>query len=433
MNMTLLQEKLKIYSGWKAWPFRLRFWVSLGKYIFQRKKYPLFSINPGNGGYLEILKIKRSIRQKKVIKFNDRYYLSLRFPHWPSKPFDHMVANGGFNYSRAGTQRRPQIDYVIIAITRKCKYKCKHCYERFNLAEEDSIPIKRWKEVIAEIQRIGVSVINLSGGEPMLRYEGLLELINTGDKNRSDFHLHTSGHNVTPSKAVELKNIGLTAAAVGLDDVNPERQDLLRGYMGSYKEATQALINFHQANVFTYTNMCVTKDLIQSGDLWSYFELVKKLKVGGIQLLEPRPCGGYFFNKSEYLLSEDERKTVTRFFLSGNQEKRYKDYPQIFYVSYAEAPERMGCMMGGLSQFYIDSQGNVEPCVFLPVSFGNIMKEDFSTIYKRMRKAVPFALHKECPSLFLAETIRSKKNEGINLPIPFTEIERDWKQMYDLT
>jgi MoaA/NifB/PqqE/SkfB family radical SAM enzyme len=429
----LSKQKLKIYSGWNAWPFRLKFWISLGKYVFQRKKYPLFSLNPIQGGYLKTLKIKRSLKQKKVIKFNDHYYLSLRAPHWPSKPFDNMIANGGLNFSCAGTQRKPQIDYVILAITRKCNYNCKHCYEHFNLAKEETVSIKRWREVISEIQQIGVSIINLSGGEPMLRYEGLLDLLSKGNKDRSDFHLHTSGHNVTLDKALELKNAGLMAAAVGLDDVDPERQDSLRGYMGSYSEATQALRNFHQADVFTYTNICVTKDLIHSGELWDYFELVKELKGGGIQMLEPRPCGGYFSEASRYLLSEDERQMVTRFFLKGNQEKRYKDYPQIFYISYAEAPERMGCMMGGLSQLYIDSKGNVEPCVFLPVSFGNIMEESFSDIYRKMKKAVPFPLHKECPSLFLSETLKKKRKAGKSLPIPYEDIEKEWDEMYDMT
>jgi len=405
--------------------------MSFGKYILWRKKYPLFFLNPSKSGYLKTLKIKRNIKLQKITKFNDRYYFSLRFPHWPSKPFDYMIANGGFNVAAAGSQWKPQIDYVILAITRKCNYDCKHCYEHFNLAEGDSVPIERWKEVIAEIQRIGVSVINLSGGEPMLRYGGLIELLQTGDKDRSDFHLHTSGHNVTPERAVELRNVGLNAVAVGLDDVNPERHDSLRGYIGSYEEATQALKYFYEAEVFTYTNMCVTKDLLHSGDLWNYFELVKGLNVGAIQLLEPRPCGGYFSEEPDNLISEDERKIVTRFFTKGNLEKRFKDYPQIFYISYIEAPERLGCMMGGLSHFYIDSLGNVEPCVFLPISFGNIMEEDFLDIYKRMRKAIPRPLHKQCPSIYLAENIKAKKNAGMDQPIPYRELEKEWHQMFD--
>jgi MoaA/NifB/PqqE/SkfB family radical SAM enzyme len=432
MKKIMPKQKLKISSGWRTFLIRLKFWISLGKYTLRRNQYPLFSLSPLKGGYFKTLKIRRDIKLKKIIEFNNHCYFTLRLPHWPSKPFDYMVANGGLNFAAAGSRLKPQIDYVILAITRKCNYHCKHCYEHFNIAENDSVPIERWKDVIMEIQNIGASIINLSGGEPMLRYEGLLELLQTADKNRSDFHLHTSGHNVTPEKASELRNAGLNAAAIGLDDVNPERQDSLRGYRGSHEEATRALRYFHEADVFTYTNMCVTKDLIHSGDLWNYFELVKSLNVGAIQLLEPRPCGGYFSEEPDHLISEDERKIVTQFFTKGNREKKFKDYPQIFYISYVEAPERMGCMMGGLSHFHIDSLGNVEPCVFLPVSFGNIMEEDFLDIYKRMRKVIPHPLHRQCPSVYLSESLKAKKNGGIDLPIPYKELEEEWERMFGM-
>jgi len=36
----------------------------------------------------------------------------------------------------------------------------------------------------------------------------------------------------------------------------------------------------------------------------------------------------------------------------------------------------------------IDSKGNVNPCVFLPVTFGNIMEEYFRSIYRRMRERI---------------------------------------------
>jgi MoaA/NifB/PqqE/SkfB family radical SAM enzyme len=92
----------------------------------------------------------------------------------------------------------------------------------------------------------------------------------------------------------------------------------------------------------------------------------------------------------------------------------------------------MGCMMGGLSHLYIDSLGNVEPCVFVPVAFGNILKEDFSEIYARMRAVVPYPLRAPCPSLTLTEIFRSKKREGIQLPIPYLMIPKEWEKLYRL-
>ena len=38
---------------------------------------------------------------------------------------------------------------------------------------------------------------------------------------------------------------------------------------------------------------------------------------------------------------------------------------------------------------YIDAGGNVSPCVFLPVSFGNIMRRSVREIYADMKRRFP--------------------------------------------
>jgi len=47
-----------------------------------------------------------------------------------------------------------------------------------------------------------------------------------------------------------------------------------------------------------------------------------------------------------------------------------------------------------------------------------------------MRKAIPGPLHKQCPSIHLAGKIRAKKNQGVELPLRYEEIENEWHQMF---
>jgi len=235
---------------------------------------------------------------------------------------------------------------------------------------------------------------------------------------------------VTLERALELKRAGLIAAAVGLDDVDPARHDELRGYPGSHDEAVRALRIFREAGIFTYVNVCATQRMVRSGDLSRYAELVKDLGVGFIQLLEPRPCGGYLNAPPGVLLTEDDRRQLLHFFRQMNTDRGYRDYPVVHYVAFAESPAQRGCMMGGLSHLCIDSRGNVNPCVFLPVTFGNIMEEDFETIYRRMRVAIPHPLHKECPSLQLQATLRHKMETESVMPVPHGMIETEWQEMF---
>jgi MoaA/NifB/PqqE/SkfB family radical SAM enzyme len=406
----------------------VRFRLSLLKYFFQRKKYPLFFLSTSRGGVLKTNVMQKKLKMCKFTRFNSHNYFSLTVPHWPSKPFDNMVASGGMNITAAGTPFKKQIDTVIVGITRRCNYKCVHCYEHYNLSDADSVPLEKWKRAVQELQKAGVSIITLSGGEPMMRYEDLLELIKTADHTLSDFHVHTSGYGVTQEKALELKLAGLHAAGVGLDDVNPSRNDLFRGYKGAYDQAINAIKYFQAAGIFTYVNFCPSKVLIRSGDIHSYMELLKNLNVGFVRWLEPKPCGGYSNESSDDLLSPEDREILKNLYIDLNTGVDYRDYPPVSYEAFSEAPENMGCMMAGNSLLYIDSLGNVEPCVFLPVTFGNIMNEDLSFILGRMKKAVPKPLHVTCPSVQLSQKIRNKNEGGIKLPIPYEQLKEEFSE-----
>lgn len=264
----------------------------------------------------------------------------------------------------------------------------------------------------------------------MLRFDDLLSLLESGDKDMSDFHLHSSGHGVTPEKARQVRKAGLQAAGVGVDDFRSECHDAIRGYPGAFQEALRAIKSFQDAGVFTYINMCLTKNLVRSGTLWKYLEFVKSLEVGIIRVLEPKPCGGYFQASPEDLFSEVDRKAVTDFFLAVSGQHRYRSYPLISYESYFEAPQRMGCGMAGYSHFYINSLGNVQPCVFVPVSFGNIMEEDFLTTFKRMKRKIPSPLHVPCPAVSLAAYFKSKNTQALGAPLSYQVIEKECPQAW---
>jgi len=184
------------------------------------------------------------------------------------------------------------------------------------------------------------------------------------------------------------------------------------------------------AGVFTCTNLCVTREPVRSGDLWRSFHFVKGLNVGLIETLEPRPCGEFASRGNDTRLTRDDRNTVMDFSLRGNTSGKFKDHPLICHVAFTEAPEQADCMMGGLSHLAIDSKGNVNPRVFLPVTFGNILTEDFAAIYVRIRRAIPQALHTECPSLAPAETPLQKGGGPDGFPIPHSSIKKEWERMF---
>lgn len=427
---TAVSNDVKVLVGTRLRAFRLIVAMRSLKYLLLKKQFPLFRLGIIGDGALKTYRLMKNIGLRKVVQIGDRYFSALTVPHYPSPAYDTMVAHGGFNAASAGTSLNRQISTAILAITGTCNLHCRHCYERFNITTREVVPLARWKEAVHYLQKRGTSVIVLSGGEPMLRMDRLLRLLQSGNKKLSDFHMHTSGQGVTREKALRLRNAGLTGVAVGLDDVDEQRHDALRGSAGSFRDAVNALKIFREVGLFTYVNMCASKELIRSGDLWRYFDFARSIGVGFIQMLEPRPCGGYLQNGHGALLDSDDRKILMQFFERGNSERQFRNYPIIYYVAHAESPSQAGCMMGGLFHFHIDSRGNVNPCVFLPVSFGNIMEESLDTIFRRMREAVPRPLHAECPSLQLEHVIRRELSMKKRMPVSYDAIAREWQEMF---
>jgi len=384
--------------GWRLALLRGRFLFACARYLCRPRRYPLFTLGAREGGVLHALRQIRRFRIPKPVRFEGTYRVSIAMPRWPSRAFDDMVARGGLNLEAAGSPRRAHVDFVILAITRRCGYSCAHCYERDNIAARESVPLPAWRAAVEDLQKIGAGVIVLSGGEPMLRYADLLDLVRGADKDRSELHLNTSGWGVTSQAARELKAAGLSAAGIGVDDADPECHDAIRGFPGAHAQALRAAALFREAGVFPYFNVCLRPDLVRSGRLWSLLEMGRRAGVGILRLLEPKPIGGFLGRQPAELFSASDRAIAEQFLLEANSSRRYAGHPLIAYPGWDEAPERLGCWLGGLGHFAIDSRGNVNPCVFLAMPFGNITKERLIDVYARMRAAFPRPLRSGCPA-----------------------------------
>lgn len=410
------------------------FYLALGSFLYNKngfsskERFSKYFLSPKS--ILSTLRLRKMLFLFKVIRFKGQYYSTPTIPAFPSAAYDNMVENGGLNFFSAGTDIKKQTDSVFLAITGKCGLSCSYCYEKHNLNHSDDIPAEKWIGIIKSLQQRGVNIFILSGGEPLMAFDRLLEILRNSNKNLSDFHLHTSGNSVTEEKVMQLKEAGLKAAAIGLDDYDEERHDRIRG-RGSFANAVKALRLFHEAGIFTYVNFCAGRDIIRSNRLYDYYEFVKGLNVSLIQLLEPRPCGGYFNNDSDVYLEEDDRKKLADFTRSGNKKRTYKNYPLIYYVAHIEGKAQLGCHMGGLSHFYIDSKGNVCPCVFFPITYGNITKEDINDIYIRMRRNIPRPVPTDCPSVVLSERLRDAYKQTEEIPLSYEYIQESIDSLYE--
>lgn len=281
-------------------------------------------LKPGNGEVARALRksitpktlistvrLRKMLHLGKMIKHNGKFYSSLTVPGIPSPAFANSVRNGVLNFFDAGTPLKKGVDTALLAITPNCPLNCSHCYEKANINRYTSVTDGQWIETVTTLQNHGCGIIVLTGGEPLSDFDRLIKILRSGNKDLSDFHIHTSGMTVTEDKVILLKEAGLTAAGVGIDHYEEVENDRLRG-RGAFRNAVKAIDLFVKHGILVYVNFCATRQMANEDELLRYTRFVKSHGVSMIELLEPRECGG-FKGDTSIMLDENEKAALFEF------------------------------------------------------------------------------------------------------------------------
>ncbi len=319
--------------------------------------------------YWEMLSMRTNVwggDLKKLYRVDDKVYFNLYTPGWPSKGYDELI-KAELQRRASPLTERERLSFVHLAITRKCPLRCEHCFEWDNLNQKESFTKDDLFKVIDLYKKEGVLQVHFSGGEPMVRFRDLAELVQHASQHTACWVL-TSGFNFTPENASRLKNAGLTGVVVSIDHYLPEVHDAFRGRKESFTNAIAAVAAARAAGLVTALSVCATRAFLDGGHLLPYLDFAKALGVPFVQVLEPRKIGHYA--DKEVLLDEAHIAFLEKTFTLVNHSPRYWDFPTMLYHGYHQ--RRVGCFSGSRS-VYVDSAGDVHACPFCHTKSYNIL------------------------------------------------------------
>lgn len=334
---------------------------------------------------LDLLKIPlyfRMLRHEKLVRHEGRIVISTFLPPFPSRAFEN-VFNRGTDYPAA----------TNIAVTNQCHNRCGYCsygaskqsdhyvdgIERENRPKKKELELSQLTDIISQVQDLNVPIIGFTGGEPLLRKD--LEEVVANVDERSATILYTSGIGLTIERAKSLKQAGLSFLSVSLDHLNRDINDKLR-FPGSYESAISAIQNSLEAGLYTVSTVVVTEETING--LESYIDFANELGVHGIRILDIVPSGECI---KKLPLGMESRKRVINIHKKVNANPLF---PQLTTFSYFEGADMFGCGAGGIHHMYIDGNGYLRACDFIPIRFGDLTKEPLSVAYARMRELFRF-------------------------------------------
>ena len=350
--------------------------------------------------------IQNIVKDEKVIKFEDEYVLTSFLPPIPGKAFMQLIKSTPGDNSRYyenvnGIRSAPNI--MHIAVTNRCNYDCFYC-SNINRDKKNELDTGELIRLMSDLQDMGVARIGLTGGEPLLR-DDIVEIVSSIDK-RSVSILHTTGFNLSLKKAKELKNAGLFAMGIGLDHYNENICDQKKGVGGAFKTSVKAIKNSKKAGIYTILQVAVTKEMILNNELMGMVDLARKLGVHEIRFLDLFPAGrllnaGRLPDTGRLLNAErlpnagrlpnggyggadlPDEKDIKKIVEIQKGINAIKGYPGVSSLAYAESEHKFGCGAGSYHS-YIDACGNLYPCDFVPLSFGNIQDKPIKELWAKM-------------------------------------------------
>jgi MoaA/NifB/PqqE/SkfB family radical SAM enzyme len=287
------------------------------------------------------------------------------------------------NVLRGRILRRPRPIAMTFAVTYDCQCKCVHCsagkHHRTDIPE---LTTKEAKKLIDDSQNLGISVLAFTGGEPLLR-EDIFELITYVNKKKTIPIIFTNGQFLTEENINKLVDAGLFCLYVSIDSSNPDEHDELRGMPGLFNTALNGIRIAKEKEMFVGLSSYATQSSTKEGKYKEIYNLAKELGLHNLMLFDGVPTGNMLKDTSE-LLQMEQREEIRQY---SEYVRQNHIIPPLSAQSWQNSIESylagIGCLAAYI-QYYVSAYGDVSPCDFTPISFGNIRDAPLINIWKKM-------------------------------------------------
>jgi MoaA/NifB/PqqE/SkfB family radical SAM enzyme len=281
---------------------------------------------------------------------------------------------------------------VNLAITTACQCKCIHCSASYFVTRDrKQLTTDELKRVIDQCLDLGASLVIFTGGEPLVRAD-LFELIAHVDKSKAMVMIFTNGLGLTDTNVKKLADAGLATLNVSIDHVDPQKHDSWRGIPGCYRSAMEGAARARKAGIFTGISTYACKETLRDGSLEKLLQLAQSEGFHETTIFDTIPSGN-FLNKPGLMLTTNEKEEVVRLAQSYHN----SSHPMgVVAQSFVNSPAGNGCF-GAHTQLYITAFGDINPCDFNPISFGNVRERTVQELWLKMIAHPEFACRrKDC-------------------------------------
>jgi len=260
---------------------------------------------------------------------------------------------------------QPPPSFLVISPTSTCNLRCTGCYASSGPARE-RLEWDVLDRIVTEAKEgWGVRFFTISGGEPLTYRSQGKQLLDLIERHRECFfQMYTNGCLIDEQMAARMAEAGNLIPAISVEGLEA-RTDARRG-TGAFQQILRAMANLHQAGVpfgISVTPTRHTAEEVLSEEFLDFF-FEKQQAIFG-WLFQYMPIGRGF--SVDLQVTPQQRLWMWRRTWQIIRERKIMlaDFWNCGTVS-------NGCIAAGKSYLYIDWNGKVMPCVFVPYAAANI-------------------------------------------------------------
>ncbi|TGC10598.1 radical SAM/SPASM domain-containing protein [Methanolobus halotolerans] len=318
-----------------------------------------------------IKRINRIFQEERPISSDEENIIfSTWVPPMPSEAFNRMISS-----QVASILKKRVPDQLSIGITGKCPYDCIHCGAA-GIVTDPELSFDEINSTIEQALDLGSYYVSFDGGETMLRKD-LPEMVERVDKNRAIATCFTSGFALDEERAGKLKDAGLFAVHMSLDSPDEKEHDKVRGREGAFGKMVSGARHALDAGILA--DLFVVISPYNIDDLDGFYQFACDMGMHEMTVYEIVAVGRWLEHEDEVISNkdvkrlEDFQKTINR----------KAEGPRVTALPYFMGPDQFGCF-AGKRWMHTTAGGDVLPCAYTPLSFGNVREEKLSTIWERM-------------------------------------------------
>jgi MoaA/NifB/PqqE/SkfB family radical SAM enzyme len=251
--------------------------------------------------------------------------------------------------------------------TFNCQATCQMCsVVKFRKGNTESLALAEYDSIAKQAAKMGAIAATFVGGEPFL-VKNLEKIVQIFKSYHFYISIVTNGIALTRDRVKKLHSEGLDAVFFGLESLDEEINDELRGYQGQCEKVKQGIKICKEEGL--QVGLCT---VLFPEHEERYMELAEYCKKNGLSMALPA-LAGVGAAEDDGAASEKEYAQIL---------KLLKQYPHLS-VDWGFSYFLKRRCPSGKEKIAITCYGDVLGCTLNHISFGNIKEEPLKKIWER--------------------------------------------------